>query len=94
MLGPGLLLIQQVWEAPAVAFGLIRQLFRPILGVGDQAVAADAHQLHRIAEVVVQSSDLGLHMFHKWAMGTKPVSYTHLRAHETLRYLSRMPSSA
>ena len=54
-----------------MAFGLIRQLFRPVLGVGDQAVAADAHQLHRIAEVVVQLSDLGLHMFHKWALGTK-----------------------
>ena len=54
-----------------MAPGLVRQLLRPILGVGDQAVAAHTDQLHRISEVVVQSSDLGLHMFHKGAMGTK-----------------------
>ena len=66
-------------ESPALALGLICQLFRSVLGVGDEAVAADAHQLHRIAEVVIQPAELGLHMLHKGAMGAK-----HHQQHRTV----------
>ena len=54
-----------------MAAGLIGELLRPVLGMGDQAVAADAHQLDPFGIVLLQACELRFHMFHKRAVGAE-----------------------
>jgi hypothetical protein len=67
-LGKRLFLIHQVWEAPAVTCGLIRQLIGAILGVRDQAVAADAHHLNDLSKVLFQAREFRFNVFDKRAV--------------------------
>ena len=54
-----------------MAADLLQQVFWPILGVGDQAVAAHTNQLHPIAKVMLQSGEFRLHMLHERAVGAE-----------------------
>jgi hypothetical protein len=54
-----------------MALGLLRQLCWTVLGMGDQAVAAEANELDPRSEVVLQASDLRFDVLYEGAMGTK-----------------------
>ena len=66
--GQGLLLIHQVRKSPAMTFGLIRQLIGTILGVRDQAVAAQGHHLNGLSMVLFEACELRFDVFHKRAV--------------------------
>ena len=63
-----------------MALGLIRKLLGTVLRMGDQAVAAQADQLHPIAEVVAQPGEFRLNVLHEGAMGAD-----HHQQHRLLR---------
>ena len=64
-----LFLVHQITEAPAMAFGLLRQMRFIILGVGDQAVAAHRQHLHARVVIGIQTGQLRFHMLHEGTVG-------------------------
>ena len=52
-----------------MALRLFGEMGRTILGVGDQAVAADAQELDARAVVPLEPAEFRLHVLHEGAMG-------------------------